>query len=740
MSDKSLRSLCVPLVRLWCVCVVAACCIVGSGAAAQAATGAPVLLSDDVSTRAIAVESVSFTRDPFSVTSNLSWHADRRTRVMLFAMNLGFLEGEGTNALTADAQDAQGRIYPLKVEYAGKVRGQEWMYAVVVRLHDEMTDALGDVLVRINLHGVASNRVRIAIGTQGGGLPDDPGAIPTAAPGVPPAPTPTPTPDPYTGAASNSDTVRLLEQAAWGATQAEVARVQSMGFRAYLNEQFNAPSSSYPTMTLMPSDQSVGCPPTNPSVPNYNQVVCNRENYSMHLLARRFYTNAMTGPDQLRQRVAWALHQILVVSGREINQPSWMAAYLQILDRNAFGNYRQLLQETTLNPGMGEYLDMRRSTRTSPNENFAREVLQLFSVGVDELNLDGTPRLDAQGNRLPTYDQDDVNNFTRIFTGWVFAAPKTTIINGVAQGVANYHDPMVVFTSGGRESTHDTGTKTLLSGAVIPANQTASKDLNDALDNIFNHPNTAPFIGKQLIQHLVTSNPSPAYVERVARVFNNDCAGLYIEGCTNTRGDMKAVVRAILLDPEARGDAKTDPAYGKLREPVQYINNLLRAFNAKSFDKTTASDGFLNGLSTPLDQDVFRPPTVFSYYAPDYEVPGTKLLGPAFGILSTSTSLRRANFVNTMVYTGIASNGSAGTNPLGTSLDFANLQPLATDPQQLVTTLDALLLHGTMSAGMRAQVVQAVSSVPVSDAQYQLKRAQMAVYLVATSSQYQVQR
>ncbi|MGB8509405.1 MAG: DUF1800 domain-containing protein, partial [Pyrinomonadaceae bacterium] len=519
--------------------------------------------------------------------------------------------------------------------------------------------------------------------------------------------------------------------ASWGPTNAEVARVQGMGLRAYLNEQLNAPSTGYPNLTFPLDDQTQECPAGSPQE-------CGRDKFTLYPIQKTFFTNALTGQDQLRQRVAWALHQIHVVSGREISRPSWMTVYLQALDRNAFGNYRTLLNDITLNPAMGEYLDMRLSTRTSQNENFAREILQLFSIGVNELNTDGTPRLDAQGKPLPSYDQNTVVNFTKVFTGWNFST-------AIGNGITNYRDPMVPRSA----TNHDTTAKTLLSGVTLPAGQTAQQDLTAALDNIFNHPNVGPFVGKQLIQHLVTSNPSPAYVGRVAAVFNNDCSGFYPDNCTGARGNMKAVVTAVLLDPEARGDVKTDPNYGKLREPVQYINNVLRAFNAKSFDKTTASDGVLSGRSTTdfpntLDQPVFLPATVFSYYQPEYEVPGTKLLGPAFGILSTSTTLRRANFVNSIVYTGVTVSTTSTDRPRGTSLDLAdatlNLEGMASNPTQLADALNALLMHGTMSAQMRTAVINAVSSIPVTDGSFARKRAQAAVYLVATSSQYEIQR
>ncbi|HVF86759.1 MAG TPA: DUF1800 domain-containing protein [Pyrinomonadaceae bacterium] len=695
-----------------------------------ASSAAPVLLSDAASTRAIAINSVTWHGEPFPHTSQIAWSADQRTRLMLFAMNLELLAGEDPlKAITADAEDSGGRIYPLKVEYVEKVPANEWMYSVTVRLHDELVDP-GDVLIRISLHGASSSRVRVAIGHTGGGPANDSASVPTPAPPVPPAPTPTPTPKTYTASATSADTIRFLEQTTWGPTSAEAARVQSMGLRGFLNEQFAALASSYPTMTLMPADSNLGCP-------SGSVATCVRDNYSMYPLQRRFFESAMTGPDQLRQRIAFALHQILVVSGRDITQPSQMTPYLQILDRNAFGNFRQLLYEITLNAGMGSYLDMAGNNKSNPNENYAREILQLFSIGVDELNPDGTPKLDAEGKRIPSYDQEDVNAFARVFTGWNFAATKQTTVNGTAYTVTNFHDPMTA-----RDANHDTNQKTLLGGVVLPANQTTATELNAALDNIFNHPNTGPFIGKALIQHLVTSNPSPTYVERVAAVFNNDCNGLYPESCTGARGNLRAVVRAILLDPEARGDIKNDPNYGRLREPVQFINSILRAFNAKSFDKTTASDGYLNPQASTLDQDVFRPATVFSYYPPDYEVPGTKLLGPAFGILSTSTALRRANFVNTIVYSGIAKSSDpvTGNAPLGTSLDLAPLEALAGDPAQLVKALDTLLMHGRMSASMRTATTNAVTSIPTSDANYARKRAQVAVYLVATSSQYQVER
>jgi uncharacterized protein (DUF1800 family) len=718
----------------------------------------PILISRSDSTRAIALETTTLRGEPFSLNQIVPFSSDLRTRISVFAMNLELLSGEGISALTSDVQDSAGKLYPMKVEFMGAVPGFPGITMFVLRLPDDLGGDVGDVLLRLNLHGVASNRVRIAIGHSGGGPTDDLGAVPTPAPVTPPPADPPLDPTAFISAPiSDADAVRFLEQASWGPTAAEITHLKQVGYLAYLTEQFNLPvtnpgkGSNYPDMLFPLDDNAQACPTSVAGDPNYNQNVCNRDNFTMYPVQRTFFTNSLYGQDQLRQRVAFALHQILVVSANsEVNRPSWMTVYLQALDRNAFGSYRTLLQEITLSPAMGEYLDMRLSTRTSQNENFAREVLQLFSIGTDTLNLDGTPQRDAQGIPIPSYGQTQVNEFTRAFTGWNFAAT-------LGAGITNYRDPMV--PRGG--TNHDFNSKTLLNGFITPACSSGSgapniacaqADLTLALDNIFNHSNVGPFISKQLIQHLVTSNPSPAYVERVARVFNNDCNGLFSQGCTNTRGNLKFVVQAILLDPEARGDVKTDPNYGKLREPAQYVNGFLRAFNVKSFDKTSTSDGVLGGRSTTdftgtLDQPIYQPPTVFSYYQPGYEVPGAKMLGPAFGILSTSTTLRRANDINTLAYSGVSTNTTPTAanpdRPRGTSIDLSNLEAMAVNPGdfQLTNALNQLLFHGTMSTQVRDTIVTAMNAIndPTLTTRHQ-KRARVAVYLAATSSQYDIQR
>jgi uncharacterized protein (DUF1800 family) len=510
---------------------------------------------------------------------------------------------------------------------------------------------------------------------------------------------------PRDGISPTTDALRLLEQATWGPTDAEAARVLQMGISAWIDDQFAKAPTGYPALTPVTNTPGTSCTGT-----------CQRDNYSMYPLQRQFFLNALYGPDQLRQRVAWALHSLLVVSGLDVHLPSWYQPYLDVIYRNALGNYRQLLYEMTLNPGMGDYLNLNTSTANLPNENYAREIMQLFSLGTVLLAIDGSPRTNADGTIIPTYDQTAVTELARALTGWRFAA-------ALGAGITNYRDPMIASTAN-----HDSGSKTLLNGRVIPAGQSPDQDLNNAIDNIFTHPNVGPYVSRHLIRSLVTSNPSPAYIQRVATVFNDNGSGV--------RGDLKAVIKAILLDPEARQPSPTTDS-GHLKEPVLFALNLLRSTNARSANGQTTSDGYLNPSVAALGQDVFRPATVFSYYPAFYQVPGTPILGPEFGVFDSTTALKRANFVNTMVYANIPATGASGNAPNGTSLDLSALTALAADPAALVQALAHSYLHDGMSWQMQAAILDAVNAVPASNP---LSRAQAALYLVASSSQYQVQR
>ncbi len=504
--------------------------------------------------------------------------------------------------------------------------------------------------------------------------------------------------------------------ATFGASPQDIAHVRDVGFNAWLNEQFAAPASTYPSMALFPTQ-----------IPNTCTGTCQRDNYTMYPLQKQFFYNALYGPDQLRQRVAWALHKFLVISGQTEIQPSYMVPYLNILVQNAFGNYWDILFALTLNPAMGDYLNMRTSTLQNPNENYAREILQLFSIGLVKLNLDGTPQLDINNQPIPTYSQYDINELSRVFTGWHLAAQP-------APGTDDYINSMV---QSANDALHDKAKKSFLCdwtnpvspvscAAVFPANQSALQDVVQAINTIFNHPNVGPYVATQLIHNLVTSNPSPAYVGRVAAKFNNNGSGV--------RGDLKAVVTAIVTDTEAL-TGNSDPNFGALRDPALYTIALLRALGATAASGTGPSDGVLAPSVLPLGQNVFNPDTVFGYYPADNQLPGSAtLIGPEFGIQSALTALRRANLVNTLVYSTIP---TGANNPSGTALDLSQIQTLAGNPAAMVQELNLRLCHGLLSAAAQSAIVTAVNAVPSTSPR---QRAQQAVYLVATASQFQVER
>jgi uncharacterized protein (DUF1800 family) len=700
---------------------------------------APILISEANSTRAYIT-----VQNGRGLNSSVKLVQPSRHNIITFYLtNLDLLEGEGANAFRIEFQDANYYRYPLEIVSFERTEERKNVYALSVRV-GEIGD-LGDCLVRVTWRGMSSNRVRLSVGYEGGRIRDDEGAVPTPMP-ITDAPTDRRRVENRADFAWTGDRVRFMQQATFGINSALESRLRRVGYSTWLTEQMderNFLNFTYPNLPLQPTTPIPTC--DGDTQPTDVPITCFRDNYTMYPLQNWFYKEALYNENQqLRRRVSWSLHQIFVVSGRTIRQPSQMLPYIQLLDKNAFGNYRTLLEEMTLNPAMGNYLDMAISTSQNPNENYAREILQLFSIGLDMLNQDGTPILDGQGNRIPTYNQETIVNFAKVFTGWTYCNTGCPNSQSVP-GIVNYRDPMILIPSN-----HDTTSKTLLNypGAMpfIPAGQTANEDLDAALDNIFYHPNTAPFISKLLIQQLVTSNPTPAYVGRVSAVFRNNGQG--------TRGDLKAVIRAILLDPEARGNLKTDPNYGKLREPVLYVTNLLRPFNPTANNNISVpascnglSDGAINTVTLPIDQDVWNPPTVFNYYPMDYIIPNTPLSGPEFQIFSTGTALKRPNVVNQFVPAnstgggGInAVSGAASSFPCGTRIDMTRLQSLVaadTSGVSLVDTLNRELMNGSMNANVRTQILNAVQAVTSTNT---LKRARTALYLVTTSPQYQVQR
>jgi uncharacterized protein (DUF1800 family) len=674
---------------------------------------------------------------------------DPGSTVVLYAANFTFLADEGANSLRVYGIDKNGREYRFPVLDVSETKNRGTFFAVTIKLQDEIgywpEPDHGDLKMFLTWRGLASNKTLFGYGASGGLENVGIVAVTPSSLSKTGSRTTTKASAEYVGYRWSSDRMRFLQQATFGATPTLDDRVRRLGLRVWLNQQLDAayPSAAnpYPDIPLKNSDSANttnGCGMFASGTPE--QRICLRDHYSMYPIQTWFFREAFYGEPQLRHKVSWALSQMWVISGVDTQQSSHMIAYHKVLSQNAFGNFRTLMKAMTMNPGMGNYLDMARSTAGNPNENYPREILQLFTVGLFMLNQDGTLQLDGQGNPIPTYDQDKVNNFTKIFTGWTFCNSAPPTCPNALAGIVNYKDPMLLTNNG---SNHDLTAKTLFTYPGAPFSNIAAcagctgttranyanNSLDQALDNIFNHPNVGPFVSKLLIQHLVESDPTPAYVGRVAAVFNDNGQGV--------RGDLRAVVRAILLDPEARGDIKTDPDFGKLREPVQLMTNVLKATNVKSFDLTQNSDGSVQDLATTMAQNVFNSPTVFNYFSADYVIPGTTLLGPEFGIMTTGTAIARANFANTMVFTGLSTNEN---RPLGSKIDITEYQAAAaadTSGNQLLDLLNQRMMNNRMSSDMRAKLLTAVQAIASSNPTL---RAQNAIYLVATSSQFQVQR
>lgn len=519
-----------------------------------------------------------------------------------------------------------------------------------------------------------------------------------------------------------ADAVRLLRQATFGPTPAEAERAAAMGAAAWVDEQLAMPATQYPAYPWVANGRPEGCVDdrTQPVRPD---SYCNRDNYTLFPLQLAFFRGALANPDQLRARVAFALSQIMVTSGLDMSRNYAMRHYQQMLYDRALGNFHDLLLAVTLSPVMGDYLDMANNNKsdaargTDPNENYAREVLQLFSIGTFLLNADGTLQLDpATGRARPAYEQAQVKGFSRVFTGWTY--PTVQGATPRNNNPRNYLGDMRPVSAN-----HEFGTKVLLSGVVAPANLAMEEDLAFAHRNIFQHANVGPFIGRQLIQKLVTSDPSPAYVARVTAAFDDNGAG--------RRGDLRAVVRAILLDPEARGARKIHPGYGKLVEPVLYMTGVARAAAA------TTDGVFFRASSQALGQFVFYAPSVFNFYPFDYVVPATSLAGPEFGVQTSTTAINRANFANAVLFGNGIAPDPAVYAATGTQFSLSAYQALAADAAALVDRLDRDLMAGAMSAAMRSAIATAVGAIPATDT---LGRARSALYLVLTSPQYQVQR
>ena len=499
---------------------------------------------------------------------------------------------------------------------------------------------------------------------------------------------------------------RFLDQASWGPTPESIAQVQSIGFSAWLAAQFALNTSDLPDQPILNS--------------------AGNSNTNIQPVQTAFFNNALTGQDQLRQRVAFILSQIWVVS-QPAGVPEAYAypPYWRIFRDNAFGNYRDVIKAVTLSPAMGRFLNMANNNKantakgTVPNENYARELMQLFTLGLTELNLDGSPVL-ASNVPVSTYTPAVVTGMSRVLTGWTYpTAPGAT--------AKTNNPPYFIGQMFAVDAEHDKTAKTIFGNVTIPAGQTAEQDLDALLDALMAQPTMAPFVSQQLIEHLVTSNPSPGYIERVSNVFENDGHGV--------RGNLQAVIPAILLDQEARqGDDELmsappaestihmratagQAAFGHMREPVLFMVNVLRGLNAKTITTTVSGD------ASAMGENLFNAASVFSYFSPQSRTE-FGLVGPEFQIYSTQTAADRVNIVNSILY------GNAGKT---FQIDLTPFSNRAGDASALLDYISGLFLHGSMPSAVKQAAMAAMSAASTP-----LAKAQAALYVALTSSQYQI--
>ena len=530
-----------------------------------------------------------------------------------------------------------------------------------------------------------------------------------------------------------SEAARFLTQATFGPTDASISAVRSSGYAEWIDQQIAMPVQSSHLAWI---DSRV------PAGASVASITPNDVYYT-------FWQQAVESPDQLRQRVKLALSEIFVISLVDANvEERGVAAYYDMLGANAFGNFRTLLEQVSLHPQMGVYLtwmaNQKEDAVRHPDENYAREVMQLMTIGLYQLNPNGTRRLDGAGSPIPTYTADDIAGLAKVFTGYSWYSPTPTN-NGTFFGRNRAADAatrsMIPYPA-----YHSVSAKTFL-GTTIPASTVATAnpagDLKIALDTLANHPNVGPFISKQLIQRLVTSNPSPAYVARVSAVFGDNGRGV--------RGDMGAVIKAILLDPEARtAPAAGDANYGKLREPVVRLANWMRAFGATS----QSGNWFIGSTSanTSLSQSALTSPSVFNFFRPGYSPPNTKmgaqgLTAPEFQIVDEVSVAGYLNTMQSAIDTGIG-NTVAGATGRDVRANYSAEVALASDVNALVDRMSLLLTSGQMSPSLRGKIVAAVSAVPIpggtaTAAQVntaRLNRVKLAIFMTMASPEYLVQR
>jgi len=534
---------------------------------------------------------------------------------------------------------------------------------------------------------------------------------------------------PDTTLSADDQASRFLAQATFGPSPEAIAELRDLGYdyNAWIDREIAKPATYAAPLAVEAKTSGQITSITNAH---------NRRARSQVMIA---------GSDQLRQRVAYALSQIFVISDNVSaisNAQEGSSSYYDLLVRDSFGSFRQLLMDVTRHPMMGRFLSHYRNrkanatTGTRPDENYAREVMQLFTIGLYRLNSDGTYQTDGTGRPLEAHTNDQITEFARVFTGFT-AEDHNPAAVGTGTGrtdfprvtAQNYTEPMKLW-----DLQHDMGAKNLHNypGArkpSLPANQTGLQDVGDAIDNLVEHPNTGPFIARLLIQRLVLSNPSDGYVARVAGAFADNGRG--------QRGDMGAVIKAILLDQEARNPAfLVDPEHGKLREPFLRVTHLLRAFRYRVSGTLLPYDFASAVTENTLGQFPLAAPSVFNFYLPDFEPPGVisdaRLVGPEFQILNSVFGITTPNSLYNLIT----------TNSGNFTLDLAPQAALTDNPAALVDNIDQLLTHGTLSAGTRERIITAVNGVTTSlvpaGSTLALTKARLAVYLVAVSPDFAV--
>lgn len=531
------------------------------------------------------------------------------------------------------------------------------------------------------------------------------------------------------------EAARFLTQAGFGGTPRQIeALATDLNFEEWIDRQTRVKATSMLAETRKAFR----------TTKNLDAITNPNGNYSYR--GKHFHyawwQAVMSKPDQLRQRIAMALSEILVIStnGPINNYGDPFASYYDIFLRNAFGNYRDILLEVSLHPSMGVYLTHLRNPKTDttsntfPDENYAREIMQLFSIGLFELNQDGSLKLNQNGNPISTYDNDDIIELSKVFTGLGAGALDEEARNegrelqfSTHQNHMDYTVPMKMY-----EEEHEPGEKYLLNGFVIPAGQSGMADIEMAVDHLFKHPNVGPFIGRKLIQQLVKSNPSPAYIQDVAAAFNDNGDG--------ERGDMLAVIKAILLHEEARDCLwQTESTNGKLLSPTIRYAAFARAMRLQANNDLYYEEG--NGFFDNTFHRVLSSPSVFNFYSPDHMPNGPLtemgLVAPEFEIFNSVTSIGYLNRVDRWTDRGDVFTARELTDDV--EVVKSHYYEMARDPRVLINHLDRMLTKGRLKNNTREFIVEAISGLPDWNEENMLRdRWEIAAYLIMISPEFNI--